>query len=263
MTRRLRRHEKFDVTLQITADDFIRPPREAQRNWLLNRTLTELTDELVHLDGIAGDFVPGREHAGLSDRTHAALDDDEIMEDWQVPVMKAMAEIVTEGHGDVLEIGFGRGVSATMIQEAGVRSHTIVECNDAIVERFHEWRSRYADRDIRLIHAKWQDATDRLESFDGIFFHTYPLDEQEYVDEVVRSVTFAGHFFPTAAAHLREGGTFTYLTNEVDSLSRAHQRLVMRHFRTLTLSIVGPLNVPAESRDDQWGDSMVVVKATR
>lgn len=263
MTRRLRRHDSFEVALTVTAEDFIRPPREAQRNWLLNRALNELTDELLHLDDSARRFVPGREHAGLPDRTRAALRDDEIMEDWQIPVMQAMAEIVTERGGDVLEIGFGRGISATMIQDAGVSSHTIVECNDDVLTRFHEWRDRYAERDIRLIHGRWQDTVDQLAAYDGIFFHAYPLNEQEYVEQVVRSVTFAGHFFPTAAAHLREGGVFTYLTNEIDSFSRAHQRMVLRYFREMTLSVVAPLDLPEDSGDDLWGDSMVVVKAVR
>jgi guanidinoacetate N-methyltransferase len=263
MTRRFRRHDSFEVTLQITSDDFIRPPREAQRNWLLNRALTELTDELVHLDDVSRRFVPGRSHAELRDRSSEALADDEIMEDWQIPVMEAMARIVTAAGGDVLEIGFGRGVSASRIQEAGVRSHTIVECNADVIERYHRWRGQYPGRDIRLIEGRWQDTVDQLATYDGIFFHTYPLDEQEYVEHVVRSVTFAGHFFATAAAHLRAGGVFTYLTNEIDSFSRAHQRLVLRHFRELTLSVVAPLELPEDSRDDLWGDSMVIAKAVR
>jgi guanidinoacetate N-methyltransferase len=178
-------------------------------------------------------------------------------------VMRAMTSIVAEAHGDVLEVGFGRGVSAMLIQEAGVRSHTIVECNDSVVERFHRWREQYRERDIRLVHGRWQDTVDRLGQYDGIFFHTYPLNEEEYLEQVVRSVTFAQGFFPVAAAHLREGGIFTYLTNEIDSLSRAHQRLLFRHFREFTVRLVGPLALPEDSRDDLWGDSMVVIRAVR
>jgi guanidinoacetate N-methyltransferase len=263
MTRRLRRHRDFEVVLQIARDDFIRPPREAQRNWLLNRALNEFVDDLQHLDEVARRFVPGRDQARLEDRTQAVLRDEEIMEDWQIPVMRAMAEIVAETHGDVLEVGFGRGISATLIQEAGVRSHTVVECNDDVVERFHRWRERFPGRDIRLVHGRWQDTVERLGSYDGIFFHTYPLNEEEYVEHVVRSVTFAEHFFPTAADHLRPGGIFTYLTNEPDSLSRAHQRLVFRHFREFTLRRVAPLALPEDSRDDLWGDSMVVIRAVK
>ncbi len=263
MTRRLRRLRDFEVALQITSDDFIRPPREAQRNWLLNRALGEFADDLQHLDEVSRRFVAGRDQVQLADRTQAVLRDEEIMEDWQIPVMQAMAEIVTESHGDVLEVGFGRGVSATMIQEAGVRSHTIVECNDDVVERFHRWREQYPEREIRLIHGRWQDTLEQFGSYDGVFFHTYPLNEEEYVEHVVRSVTFAEHFFPTAAGHLRQGGIFTYLTNEPDSLSRAHQRLVFRYFREFMLRQVAPLALPEESRDDLWGDSMVVIKAVK
>jgi guanidinoacetate N-methyltransferase len=185
------------------------------------------------------------------------------MEDWQIPVMEAMADIVTAEHGDVLEIGFGRGVSATLIQQAGVRSHTIVECNDNVVARFRRWRASYPGREIRLIHGRWQDTLDMLEWYDGIFFHTYPLDEDEYAEQVVRSVTFAENFFPIAAEHLRQGGVFTYLTNEMDSFSRAHQRLVFRYFQEFALRRVAPLALPEDSRDDLWGDSIVVIKAVK
>jgi hypothetical protein len=71
MTRRLRRNNDFEVVLQITRDDFIRPPREAQRNWLLNRALSEFVDDLQHLDQLsrrfvsrAGAAVPRGSHAG-------------------------------------------------------------------------------------------------------------------------------------------------------------------------------------------------------
>jgi hypothetical protein len=71
------------------------------------------------------------------------------------------------------------------------------------------------------------------------------------------------HFFATASAHLREGGVFTYLTNEIDTLSRAHQRLLFRHFRKIEIEVVGPLAITDASRDDLWGSSMVVVAATK
>jgi guanidinoacetate N-methyltransferase len=62
---------------------------------------------------------------------------------------------------------------------------------------------------------------------------------------------------------LREGGAFTYLTHEIDSLSRRHQRLIFQYFRSFTLSQLKPLNVPATSRDLWWADSMAVVKAVK
>ncbi len=264
MTRRIKRLSDFELTLQVKKDDFIRPPRDSQRNWLLNKAMAEFAQDLVALDKIAARFVPGAE-AGLpgGDRTQAELTDEEIMEDWQRPMMAAMAEIAAESHGDILEIGFGRGVSASMLQEQGVRSHTIIECNDSVVGRFEAWRADYPGRDIRLVHGLWQDVLDDLGAFDGIFFHTYPLNENEFLEQIGESTTFADHFFPHAAAHLVDGGIFTYLSNEADSLGRQHQRLLFEHFRSIQIHVVDSLQVPPDVRDAWWFENMVAVKAVR
>jgi guanidinoacetate N-methyltransferase len=249
--------------LQNKDDSFIHPPRPAQRNWLINKALAEFAEELKALHALAMRFVPGSQaDQPLVDRQHDDLSDKQIMEDWQIPLMEAMAEIVTETHGDVLEIGFGRGISASFIQNCEVRSHTIVECNEAIVARFEAWKSNYPEQDIRLIEGRWQDTTDQFDLYDGIFFHTYPLTEEEYLAEAVNSVTFAAHFFPTAARYLKEGGIFTYLTNEIDSLSRAQQRLIFQYFSTYTLYPIA-LTLPVDIQDAWWADSMVVIKAVK
>ena len=176
---------------------------------------------------------------------------------------KIRPKLMGEAHGDVLEIGFGRGVSATFIQKRGARSHTVIECNDDIVRRFETWRKSYPDADIRLHHGLWQDVLGDLGHFDGVFFHTYPLTEAEFVAQIGESSTFAEHFFPHAAAHLSQGGVFTYLSNEIDSLSRTHQRLLLEHFSEINMRVVSPLPIEADVADAWWADSMVVVKATR
>ena len=231
--------------------------------------MDELGQQLQHLDGVAEGFVAGREVAEFEDRGSAELGDQAIMEDWQQPVMAAMVEAVTRGTGaagsggDLLEIGFGRGVSSEMIQQAGVRSHTIVECNPHVVERYRHWRQTHADADIRLLQGRWQDLIGQFEQYDAVFFHTYPLDLDEHIDLAVNSITFAAHFFPTAAAHLRPGGVFTYLCNEADSLSRAHQRLLFEHFSRFTLGWVQGLQPPADTADALWVDSMLIVEAQK
>ncbi len=263
MTRRIKRLRDFDLTLDIKNEGFIRPPRDAQRNWLLNKALAECAENLQALDALAGRFVPGSEQLPAGDRTQAELADAEIMEDWQIPLMRALAALVTQRHGDVLEIGFGRGVSAGMIQAAGVASHTIIECNDSVVARYQRWRADYPDADLRLVHGKWQDTLPGLGRFDGIFFHTYPLDETEFIEQIAESTTFAEHFFEHAAAHLVDGGVFTYLSNEIDSLSRAHQRLLFRHFRAIRIERPVALDVPHDVHDAWWSDSMAVVGAVK
>ena len=263
MTRRVKRDKAFDLTLTIHDDGFIRPPRDMQRNSLLNRAMKEFSDELIAIDRQAADFVAGELYDGLAtDRTQQALDDVEIMEDWQLPIMQAMADSVAATHGDILEVGFGLGVSASMIQKIGVRSHTIIECNDSVMQRFAQWRADYPDADIRIVHGLWQESMDGLGPFDGIFFHTYPLTDDEYMDYVQKSVTFAEHFFATAAAHLNPGGRFSYFSNEIDSLSRPHQRALLEHFSSFSVTPVA-LSVPDDVRDTWWSNTMVSVCAYR
>lgn len=260
--RKLKRAREFDLTLEVKDDSFVRPPREAQRHWLLNRFLREGVDDLRAIHALASRFVPGAERKPPADMRTAELSDEEIMEDWQLPLMRAMARIAARSGGNVLEVGFGRGVSATLIQEHGVRSHTVIECNDSVVRRFERWRGDYPDRDIRLAHGLWQDVIGDLGRFDSIFFHTYALDEEEAVELLAGSVTFAAHFFPTAREHLVDGGVFTYLTNEIDSLGRGHQRLLLEHFRSFRVEVV-PLRLPPDVKDAWWADSMAVVEVVK
>jgi guanidinoacetate N-methyltransferase len=250
------------MSLDIKDDGFIRPPNDAQRNWLLNRFMREVGDDLQALDTVAGRFVPGARRDLPDDLRTADLSDEQIMEEWQLPLMQAMAAVAARSGGDVLEIGFGRGISAGLIQQHGVRSHTIIECNPSVLARLDRWRETLPDRDIRPVPGLWQDVIGSLGQFDSVFFHTYALDEDESVELLASSVTFAAHFFPMAAEHLRTGGVFTYLTNEIDTLGRAHQRLLFDHFSSFRLERV-KLSLPTDVRDAWWADSMVVIEAVK
>lgn len=260
--RRLKRTPQLEVSLTINDEQFIKPPKDYQRSTLVNRAIKEFVDDLHILHEQAANFVPGETVNTLSDRVQKELADEEIMEEWQLPLMQKMAEVVTAAKGEVLEIGFGLGVSASMIQEQRVKAHTIIECNDFVVEKYHEWKKQYPNQKIDLVHGLWQDTIDDLGKYDGIFFHTYPLNEEEYMKYVNGRVTFAEHFFETAAAHLNEGGVFTYFTNEIASMGRAHQQALFAHFSTISLQIV-PLKMPADVKDTWWADSMVVIKAIK
>ncbi len=264
--RHLAARDRFRLELQELGTGLIAAPRETQRRWLIGRALEECATEVEHLDAIAPTLVAGTERrlgVTVRDLERAGHDARELMEDWQIPLLDAMARHVTSTRGDVLEIGFGRGVSAEMIQRLGVRSHTIIEPNAQVIEQhFEPWRARHAEASIRLIPARWQDVGAPLGPFDGVFFHAVPVNEHEFAEFMVRGVTFAEHAFEAMAALLRRGGVFTYLTTEIDSLSREHQRRLLRHFREISLR-VEPLDVPADTRDMWWATSMVVIKAVR
>ena len=71
------------------------------------------------------------------------------------------------------------------------------------------------------------------------------------------------HIPRISPAHLVEGGAFTYLSNEIDSLGRPHQRALFRHFRSIEVARIESLDLPQDVRDAWWSDSMVVVKAVK
>jgi amino acid adenylation domain-containing protein len=269
---KIRRFKQFDVAVTLKDDSFISPPRESQRSWLLRRALDEFADDLVALDEASKRMVSGSARVHLQqewsssgvkyDDSQLIIQGQQVMQDWERPLMRAMAEIVTESHGDVLELGFGMGISATYIQEFGVKSYTVVEYNDGVAEHFKKWKEQYPGRDIRLIHSRWHDAVDQLGTYDGIFFDTVPSNEEEYMREVIDNVVMAEDIFPIASKCLRKGGVFTWYTNEIDSFSRRHQRLALKYFSSVAVSVVKPL-APPEDCHYWWADSMVAVKAIK
>ncbi len=263
MTKRFKRHRQFELSLTVNDDAFLRTPRDSQRSWFLNRTVKEAYEELLELDSITPHMVRGSDQVIDLDRAEGSLDDADIMEDWQIPIMKAMAEAVVSPGAEVLEIGMGRGIASEYIQQLSPASHTIIECNDTIANEFTTWKEKFPKSDIRLIHSMWQDCLDQLGTYDSILFHTYPLSDEEFVETVVKDVTFAAHFLAVAHKLLKPGGALTYLTNEFDSLSRAHQRALFEYFSEFTLSVVRDLDIPESTRDALWVKQMLVIRVIK
>ena len=263
---------RFDVVLQIHDDGFAKAPTEFQRQWTLRRALREFADDLNHADVIMRRFVPGEERAPIRDqwecspirRDESALiiQDQQVMQTWEEPLMRALAASVAAPDKDVLEIGFGIGVSASFIQEFGARSYTVVECNRGVIDEFEAWRKRFPDADIRLVAGMWQNVADQLATYDGILFDTYPLSQDEYERNEVggTAYTHAAEFFGLARSKLRKGGVFTYFSCEVDSLSRGHQRALLQHFDEVSVRVVRDLEPPPGCQY-WWSDSMAVVSA--
>jgi SAM-dependent methyltransferase len=268
--RRTTKHADITVALR---GRFMQAATASQRAWHAERSVRELAEDLDALDGLSARFVAGSTRPRIAEtweRSSATetpqdliIEGQQVMQRWEAPLMRAMAAAVTAARGHVLEVGFGMGISATMIQEMGTAAHTIVECHDEMFAAAERFRTRWTGRDIRLLKGRWQDAlADASEEYDAIFFDTYPTSESEFLATVIESTTFAEHFFETAARLLRPGGVFTYYSNEIDSLGRTHQRLLLDRFSSVTLSITRGLSPPPDCHY-WWSDSMAVVRACK
>jgi len=101
----------------------------------------------------------------------------QVMMEWEKPYMEACIEAL-KPHGDVLEIGFGLGYSATAIEKFKPKSHTIIECDPVVFKKAEEWAKKYPN--VKLIQGTWQQTLAKLGNFDSIFFDDYsPLSEKE------------------------------------------------------------------------------------
>lgn len=94
-----------------------------------------------------------------------------IMHEWEHPIMKAKADFVCQNGGDIIEFGFGMGISATYIQQHNINSHTICEINPQILENLHKWAQDKPN--VIILEGDWFNNVDKMDRYDGILFDTH------------------------------------------------------------------------------------------
>lgn len=251
--------------------EFLRPLHPDLRKFVIRRALDDVADDFVHLQQAAETGVRGSRRVGIATALQTSvaqrsenellISGQEVMQDWEAPLMKSMSRVAASHGGHILEVGFGMGISAGYLHDAGIETHTIIEANPEVADRAKEW-ARRQDTDTRVVVGRWQDAPSDIGPFEGILFDTYPADEHEYEQHVLQAPTFAEHFMPWAVEHLVPGGVLTYYTMEVDSLSRRHQRALLNHFESFHVSRIEGLRPPTDCTY-WWANSMAVVGAIR
>jgi len=96
----------------------------------------------------------------------------QVMMEWEKPWMVRCVEALgIDSTSDVLEVGFGCGYSASCIQSAQPRSHTIIECSEPVLERLRDWAKTRPN--VVVVEGTWQETLSSLGVFDCIFFDDY------------------------------------------------------------------------------------------
>jgi guanidinoacetate N-methyltransferase len=178
----------------------------------------------------------------------------QVMQPWEEPLMRALVEIVANEGADLLEVGFGLGISASMVQEHPVKSHTIIEPHPTVFANMETWAEDKPN--VRMVRGGWEEAVTTMPdgSFDTILFDTYPLR---------RSQLHKNHFpfFAEASRLLRPQGIFTYYTDEATHVCPEHQMMLLRYFSEFSVQSV---EVQVPEGCDYWeGSSMLVIAATK
>lgn len=109
----------------------------------------------------------------------------QVMMEWEKPYMEACIDAL-EPYGDVLEIGFGLGYSATRIQKHHPRSHTIIECDTLVIEKAKKWAQNYTN--VKIVCGYWQEQLESLSLFDIIFFDDYTPFTAEEVKKIEEGI---------------------------------------------------------------------------
>jgi protein-L-isoaspartate O-methyltransferase len=113
----------------------------------------------------------------------------QVMMEWERPYMQACINALRPT-GDVLEVGFGCGYSATYIQTHRPRSHTIIEYHPVVAERARAWALDCPG--VIIIEDTWQHALPSLGNFDCIFFDDYPLEPPGTIEKYETDAKGAG-----------------------------------------------------------------------
>jgi type IV protein arginine methyltransferase len=123
----------------------------------------------------------------------------QVMMDWEDSIMSASAAYVCQNGGDILEIGFGMGISAGYIQSHSITSHIIVENHPDIIPKAQAWAQGKSN--VTIVTGSWYDVKNDLSTYDGLFYDTWGDDN---IDQ----------FSSSLSSLMKTGGIATWWNNE-------------------------------------------------
>ena len=113
---------------------------------------------------------------------------EQIMMEWEKPYMEASIDML-KPTGNVLEIGFGCGYSASQIMKYKPKKYTVIECDPIVIEKANIWRKKYPDVKIHIVEGVWQEKLHTLGVFDEIYFDDFPLNIQENSSQMEMTIS--------------------------------------------------------------------------
>jgi predicted O-methyltransferase YrrM len=114
-----------------------------------------------------------------------------IMDEIETPLMQKFAEIVTQNGGNILEVGFGMGISANFIYNSKINSYTCIETHSEIYENALEWAKDKSN--VNIILGDWLEIIPTLTNkFDGIFMDTFEFKNYQKFEEYCKKISNVG-----------------------------------------------------------------------
>lgn len=194
--------------------------------------MTSETSQILPIDTVESRHAIGfkgrtawTEAPAIFDQKTLKIDGHPVMEEWERPYMKSLANVASLKGGDTLEVGYGMGISASYIlANPQVTSHSVIECHpDVMRKAVDDQRKSIGENRFHLLGGFWQDIVPKLatESYQGILFDSYPLTKEE-----IHKNHFT--FFEEAYRLLKPGGKLAYYSDEEVGLSPEHLNQLMK-----------------------------------
>jgi guanidinoacetate N-methyltransferase len=178
------------------------------------------------------------------------IGDWQVMQSWEKPLMQRMAQEVTISKGDILEIGYGMGISANEIIHNGCKSYTVIEAHPEIAKIAEHW-AKEQSVPVKVVRGLWQKTIPLIEEkFDGILFDVFPLTPNEYDREYYE-------FLPVAPRLLKSKGVLTYYSAETMDFRRDHLELLLKYFDQVKLIKVNGLKPFPHT--DYWKQPYMII----
>ncbi|MFJ3521403.1 hypothetical protein ACIPO9_02910 [Pseudomonas sp. NPDC090203] len=158
------------------------------------------------------------------------IGDEYVMHEWERPLIRRMVEDLKLTPDDrLLEIGFGMGISASILQEFGPAFHTIVEPHPQVLAKAEHWKKTRTN--IHIQPGYWQQLDSGTQRYSAIFFDPF-ADDMAAVDEENLS------FLKFAAQSLLGDGGRLALFCILPLLPLEYQRVMFEHYRRVEISSV-------------------------
>ena len=178
----------------------------------------------------------------------------QIMMEWEMPLMQAHIDEL-KPKGNVLEIGFGLGYSATQILKYDIENYTIIECDPTVIKKAKEWAKDY--NNINIIEAMWQDIFEDLNVYDTIFFDPTSAPEKPGLPYKLVENNWHLIFIELAINHLmRKGSRLSLFLPE--TAAERYREFIKKQHRISYYEQEFRTNISDECRYKRQDDELII-----
>lgn len=179
-----------------------------------------------------------KEHVKYTDK-YLQIGSSYVMHEWERPLITKMVEdLKITSSDEILEIGFGMGISASLIQQFNPANHTIIEPHPQIFKRAQKWKKE--NNNISLREGYWQQLSYSTPCFSKIFFDPFSDDIDAVDRENIEFLEFASQNL------LKKNGRLALFCIH-PMLPKHYQLSIFNHYKSLEINVV---HVAPQDTDD-------------